>query len=628
LRYIRIYIFLLICSLGLTNCSSKNDTIVQGTTTIGKERATSKNVYISPALIKWNNEQKIKLLPHQLAPTEYLEHNPNIKGLLLYHYLGTGKTYTALGFIQRNHDKPVVILAPRFLRSHWTQHIKEYGVTNSERITIITHDDPEKLLQINLKNTILVIDESHRIVERINSGISLDEQLYSNLYLHLKTAQRILSLSGTPIYGNLTDLAYQINLVSGKNDIPFNEAKFKETFLKINPSTSYLRGHMVESLFVPIASLTTSLGLALVFTSNPGLIIAAALGGASIPGLMQTLYPIQTTNLREFDTTPLKHSVEKYVSFYDFNSPDKTYFPTSTVYIQNVSYNKPQIDFLFNFEDSRLNIADVKTLLKDERTPISDDLIYLNSTNIQNSLNKKPGAGQQIANLSFSDPKDPTRTLHPNKFKNILKLMNTKPGPAVLYSKYYHNGILLFADFLDKNGKKGKYAILHPDMSVEEHANVISKYNNGLLEILLIHPEITEGISLKGARQMHLLETPYNRAFQEQMIGRVVRYKSHMHLPVKDRHVDVYIWKAAMPKFGLENNIALRENWDNYFSELNYYSNFGQNRIQIDPNAQKKNISPDDLAYVQLENLNANMNKLKAYLEKYSIENADERDHK
>jgi hypothetical protein len=613
------------CSLSLMGCASSHSKMQSTTTKQKNIKTTAAPVYVNPALLEWNSQQKIKLLPHQLVPIEYLEEHKDIRGLLLYHYLGTGKTYTALGFIQRNPDKPVVILAPRFLRSHWIQHIGQYEVINSERITIITHEEPEPLMKIDLKETILIIDESHRIIEKINSGITLDEQVYSNLYLHMNTAHRILSLTGTPIYGGLTDLSYQINLVSGKNDIPFNEAEFRATFLKVNPTTSFFRGHVVESVFAPIATGVTAIGLAVAVTSSPGIVALAGFGGFFIPGMIQSLYPLQTVNLRQFSPAPLKRSVEKYVSYYDFNNPDRAYFPTSTVYVQDVLYTKPQIDFLYNFEDSRLDVVSLQRLLKDERKPMSNEMVYLNSTNIQNSLNRKPGGGQQIANLSFPDPDCPARTLYPKKFKAILCMINTKPGPVVLYSHYYYNGILLFADYLDKNGKAGKYAILHPEMSVDEHKNVISRYNQGLIEILLIHPEITEGISLQGTRQMHLLETPHNRAFQEQMIGRVVRYKSHMHLREKDRHVDVYIWKATLPRFGLANNIALRENWDNYFSELNYYSNFGQGRIQIDPNAQRKNISPDDVAYMQLENTDINMCKLKAYLKRYSIENFYER---
>lgn len=35
---------------------------------------------------------KISLLPHQLAPVQYLKNNPGIRGLLINHYMGTGKT--------------------------------------------------------------------------------------------------------------------------------------------------------------------------------------------------------------------------------------------------------------------------------------------------------------------------------------------------------------------------------------------------------------------------------------------------------------------------------------------------------------------------------------------------------
>lgn len=612
----------LVCALSMFGCANKQGTVIQQNDTNNYSKtASAERFHVNQKLAIWNGQQKIQLLPHQLVPIEYLESNPSIKGLLLYHYLGTGKTYTALGLIQRNPSNPVVILAPRFLQSHWIQHIKEYGVTNSERITIVTHENPEVILKMDLRNSILIIDESHKILEKISSGISLDEGVYSNLYLHLGKAHRILSLSGTPIYGKLTDIAYQVNLVSGKNDITFNEAEFRAEFLKVNPIPSYFRGHLAESIFAPTAISATSLGLAMAVTSSPIVIAAAAIGGSFIPGIIQGFYPIQTANLREFTPSPLKTSVEKYVSYYDFNNPDKKHFPTSTIHVEDVLYNKPQIDFLFNLQDSRLDVASVQKLLKDEHKQLSNDVVALNSTNIQNSIKNRLGGGQQVANMIFADPQSQTEMLYPYKFSHILDTINTKPGPTVLYSHYYYNGILSFASFLDSNGKKGKYAILHPDMSIEEHKNIISRYNQGAIEILLIHPEITEGISLLGTRQMHLLEVPHNKAFQEQIVGRVVRYKSHARLPEKERHVDVYIWKAILPRFGIENNLALRENWNNYFSELNYYSNFGQGRIQIDPNAVKKNISPDELAYLQLQNLDMNMCKLRTYLKKYSIEN-------
>ena len=89
------------------------------------------------------------------------------------------------------------------------------------------------------------------------------------------------------------------------------------------------------------------------------------------------------------------------------------------------------------------------------------------------------------------------------------------------------------------------YAILHPDDPIDKYENIVTQYNQGKIKFLLIHPEITEGISLVGTQQLHILETPYNKSFQEQIIGRAVRYRSHVHLPKKEQHVNIYIWKPV-----------------------------------------------------------------------------------
>ena len=43
---------------------------------------------------------KVTLLPHQKAPIEYLYKNKGVKGLLINHGLGTGKTFLSLGFCE------------------------------------------------------------------------------------------------------------------------------------------------------------------------------------------------------------------------------------------------------------------------------------------------------------------------------------------------------------------------------------------------------------------------------------------------------------------------------------------------------------------------------------------------
>ena len=49
-----------------------------------------------------------------------------------------------------------------------------------------------------------------------------------------------------------------------------------------------------------------------------------------------------------------------------------------------------------------------------------------------------------------------------------------------------------------------------------------------------------EGIDLKGVSNIFILDPVWNYSKLQQIIGRGVRYNSHIHLPPKQRHVDIY----------------------------------------------------------------------------------------
>ena len=182
---------------------------------------------INNELLAWNKKQKINLLPHQLIPINYLEQNPNVKGLMVFHYLGTGKTYLALGFAERNPSRKIILFVPRFLKGHWLKNMKSYGVKNPKRYQIFTHREGAQLAKEDLKNAVVIIDESHRIIKKLESADPKVADVYSKVYLKIQNSHRILSLSGTPIFGDITDVAYQINLVSGKELLPFNKEDFE-----------------------------------------------------------------------------------------------------------------------------------------------------------------------------------------------------------------------------------------------------------------------------------------------------------------------------------------------------------------------------------------------------------------
>ena len=99
-----------------------------------------------------------------------------------------------------------------------------------------------------------------------------------------------------------------------------------------------------------------------------------------------------------------------------------------------------------------------------------------------------------------------------------------------------------------------------------------------------------------------------------------MRYRSHMHLPEKERHVDVHIWRPTFPKFDLPHGAAIRTNWQRNFQELNYYGE----RSLVDANTDMKTFTPDDLAFSNMNLLDKNMESLVDLLKQYSIETSKE----
>ncbi len=574
---------------------------------------------INSELLAWNKRQKINLLPHQIIPINYLEQYPEVKGLMVFHYLGTGKTYLALGFAERNPKKKIVLFVPRFLKGHWLKNMKSYGVKNSKRYQIVTHREGAKLANQNLSNAIVIIDESHRIIKKLESSDPKIADIYSKVYLKIQNSHRVLSLSGTPIFGDITDVAYQINLVAGKELIPFNKEEFRVNFMDINQHRSAAIGYFSESNLVPVIGGYTGLMTASTFAVGGATYIAMPIMGAigyMLPFFIKWAFPIKVNPLRSFNVEKLEKIGGTYITYYDFDNNNKEFYPTKTIHYEDVSYNNYQIDFLIRYADNQLTTQEVMQLQKDEEITYGHDYVALNSTKIQQTMKKRPGSGLEIGNLLHRDPRKNNKAVFPYKFKEAVDLMLETNGPVVLYSHFFHNGIMLFKRYLDKRGQQGKYAILHPDYSVDKYEGIVNSYNKGKIKFLLIHPEITEGISLVGTRQLHILETPYNKSFQEQIIGRAVRYRSHMHLPENERHVDVYIWKPTFSRFDLPHSIALRKNWIRNFSELNYYGE----RELVDVNNKTKSVSPDDLAFKNMDVLDNNLVTLQQLLKQYSIE--------
>ena len=127
------------------------------------------------------------------------------------------------------------------------------------------------------------------------------------------------------------------------------------------------------------------------------------------------------------------------------------------------------------------------------------------------------------------------------KVKWVVKQMvDASPTDKIIvFSHFLDAGNLAILNALPLNIQK-RSAYIRGSVTKKKRAEIVNKYNNNELQFLFISKAGGEGLDLKETRKIIILEPSWNRALEEQVIGRGVRYMSHSALPIKDRKVDIY----------------------------------------------------------------------------------------
>lgn len=170
----------------------------------------------------------------------------NHNGVLLYHYMGSGKTFTSIG-IAINMNLPIVLVAPGGLLSMWkNDYIKPYKhlFSHYSKLKTFSYETlwdyiekkPDKWFQAR----ILIADEAHNLAFWLSTRLEVKRRntCLQRLFLFKK---RVL-LTGTPIYWSEHDLSFLINIVRGKVILPIDANAFKDKFYTVNKKRSLLEG--------------------------------------------------------------------------------------------------------------------------------------------------------------------------------------------------------------------------------------------------------------------------------------------------------------------------------------------------------------------------------------------------
>lgn len=159
----------------------------------------------------------VKLLEYQNKCVNFIKNN---YGLIIYHFMGSGKTITSLSMLYQ-FDYPILIITTKSSKKNFVDDIKKLNF-DPKKITLYTYKKAISLIlnnQLKFNGYSVIIDEAHNL----RSGTKLQSILINEC----RHAKKIVLLTGTIFYNNLTDLSVLVNIIKKDEVLPETNKEFK-----------------------------------------------------------------------------------------------------------------------------------------------------------------------------------------------------------------------------------------------------------------------------------------------------------------------------------------------------------------------------------------------------------------
>lgn len=166
------------------------------------------------------------LLPHQSRIVRRIT-DPETKGLLLWHGLGSGKTRSSIEALKALKPETASVVVPAALMDNYKKELDKWypDYKKNTKLDLISQQNLAKSDDASLSKDLIIVDEAHR-------ARNLKSKLFKNLLNATKDAKKVLLLSGTPVYNNPSDLTSPISLIQGeRKGVTGNTRGFEHNFL-------------------------------------------------------------------------------------------------------------------------------------------------------------------------------------------------------------------------------------------------------------------------------------------------------------------------------------------------------------------------------------------------------------
>ena len=419
------------------------------------------------------------------------------KGLLVDHATGTGKTGTSIIAAQRT-GKPLIAVVPASLRENYRAGLKEFGFKGDAQV--ISYQEALKLqndpeFQRKTRDSVVVFDEAHRAGRSGSKASELPRSMQAN---------KKMLLTGTAIRNHPSELVPLLRAITDDPSVTSVE-KFKENYIHEQA--------VAPSLLAKIRGATG--------------------GTEEVPKNLDQLAKV----------------LKGVVDHQSAESADgESHRPTVTEEQVMVPMSKAQNAAYQAIMNKNPSLA---YKLRYGIPPGKEDFGKYKS--FLTGLRQASNTPTEFQNKG--KPEDAAKIVQAaDEIQHHMGTTENYRGYS--YSNYLKSGIQPLQEELARRGIKA--AVFTGKMNDKQKKDIVSKYNKGEIQHLILSSSGAEGLDLKGTKLVQILEPHWNNAKIDQVKARGVRYKSHAHLPDTERNVHVQHFFSHQPQNPIHKFLGMK----------------------------------------------------------------------
>uniref|UniRef100_A0AB39J728 Helicase n=1 Tax=Florenciella sp. virus SA2 TaxID=3240092 RepID=A0AB39J728_9VIRU len=429
-----------------------------------------------------------------------------------------------------------------------------------KKVHITDETKKKKVIKTKLNsifgNSLFVIDEAHNIrMIGGNKNIKKTAQCLNLLTTYVKR-NKILLLTGTPMYNDPKEIVFLLNLLRQNDGL--SKISVKEIFDK---SGNFLLDKNGKNIGKSALLLKANGYVSYVRGENP-----YNFPFKIYPNDYECQYSIKNYN---YPTTQYNGiPVNKPIEFLDLYMNMMSDFQ-----IEGYHYFKDKIKAIK--EDDTLETSGYKEI---QDSLFALNICYPNMKDKTKFLSGKDGlrSVMSVTNGKFSYTNKDMNVFNSNMIGNYSKKIETildhiakSDGIILVYSQFIESGLIPIALALEEYGMnrinkdhnlfskdalpkkrqtKYNYAMITGNIKYSsnnskeiEKISHLNNVNGDQCKVVLISQAGSEGIDFKNLRQVHILEPWFNLNRIEQIIGRAIRNCSHKSLPLEKRNSQIFL---------------------------------------------------------------------------------------